>query len=200
MNIQGLDYNTHREKLRLSEYGRDIQQMVEYCIGIEDAEERQACAEAIVAAMENLKPELRQQPDYRRKLWDHLAIMSNFQLDIEYPYDVSTAQKVSEKPQPLHYPKRRIPLRHYGSLVFKTLDRICEMEPGEERDALIKLVGNQMKRDLILYGNASPDNERIVTDIARFTDGKIQIDLNEFKFDYIKIDEKQQQQGKKKKK
>ncbi len=198
MNIEGLDYNTQREKLRMPEYGRSIHQMVEYCIGIEDRAERQLCAENIVYAMELLNPSLRHQADYKQKLWDHLAIMSDFKLDIDYPYDITTAEKIAERPSPLAYPKRSIPVRHYGSLVFHTLNHLKTMEPGEERDELTRLVANQMKRDLMMYGNASPDNERVISDIARFTDGVIQIDPSTFTFEFIVVDKKTEQKGKKK--
>ena len=124
--------------------------------------------------------------------------MSDFKLDIDYPYDVTTAEKIAERPSPLAYPKRNIPVRHYGSLVFHTLNHLKTMEPGEERDELTRLVANQMKRDLMMYGNASPDNERVISDIARFTDGVIQIDPSTFTFEFIVVDKKAEQKGKKK--
>lgn len=191
MEIKGMDYNTHRSKMRMPEYGRSIHLMVEHCKQITDRAERQVCAESIVNTMKLLHPDIRLQTDYKQRLWDHLAIMSNFELDIDYPYDVSNARKVSERPAPLPIPKRRIPVRHYGNLVFSTLDYVCNMQPGPERDELVRLVANQMKRDLIAYGNASPDNDRVISDIANFTDGIIQIDPETFKFDYVTVDRRQ---------
>lgn len=183
-----MDYNTHRSKMRMPEYGRSIHLMVEHCKKIENRAERQACAETIINTMKMLRPDIRLQTDYKQRLWDHLAIMSNFELDIDYPYDVTNAKRASERPDPLPIVKRRIPVRHYGNLVFSTLDYICNMRPGPERDELVRLVANQMKRDLMTYGNASPDNDRVISDIANFTDGKIQIDPENFKFDYIAVE------------
>lgn len=181
-----MDYNTHRSKMRMPEYGRNIHLMVEYCKDIADREERLACAEYIVSIMKQQHPVAKQeQANHEERMWDHLAIMSNFELDIDYPVDISRAEKVSERPNPLPIPKRHIPVRHYGNLVIKTLEHVCTMEDGPERDELLRLVANQMKRDLMTYGNAAPDNDRVISDIANFTDGKVQIDPAKFKFDFI---------------
>ena len=183
MNIEGLDYNTQREKLVLPEYGREIQQMVDYAVKLEDREERQRCAESIIVIMDRMFPENRSVEDHDRKLWDHLAIMSNFQLDIDYPFDVSNAVKIATKPEPLKYPMQRIPVRHYGAMVFELFDKLKNMEPGEERDALVELTANQMHRDLVLWSHGSSDEEKVASDLARFTDGKIQLDLRHFRFE-----------------
>lgn len=194
-----MDYNTQRTKLRMPEYGRNIHSMIEHCVLITDRDERQLCAESIVSAMEKMNPEIKQQADYKQKLWCHLAIMSNFELDIDYPYEVTDAEELMKKPEPLPYPNHRIPVRHYGDLVFQTLEHLKQMEPGAERDELTRLVANQMKRDLVMYGSSSPDNERIISDIAYFTDGIIQIDPENFQFEFVVIDKKEEK-GKKKKK
>ena len=183
MNIPGLDYNTQREKLVLPEYGREIQQMVDYAVKLEDREERQRCAEAIIGVMDRMFPENRSVENHERKLWDHLAIMSNFQLDIDYPFDVSNAVKIAKKPEPLKYPMQRIPVRHYGAMVFELFDKLKTMEPGEERDALVALTANQMHRNLVQWSHGSSDEEKVADDLARFTGGKIQLDLSKFRFE-----------------
>lgn len=190
MNIEGLDYNTQREKLILPEYGREVQNMVDYCVSLKDKEERQLCAETIVAIMDRMFPEDRDSEDHDRKLWDHLAIMSNFKLDIDYPYDISQAAKIATKPQPMEYPMKKIPIRHYGSMMFELFDKLKAMEPGEERDALILLTANQMKRDLVQWGHGTSDDEKVASDLAKFTDGKVQLDLDNFKFDKVELNNK----------
>ena len=182
MNIPGLDYNTQREKLVLPEYGREIQQMVDYAVKLEDREERQRCAEAIIDVMDCMFPENRNVEDHERKLWDHLALMSNFQLDIDYPFDVSNAVQMAKKPEPLQYPMQRIPVRHYGAMIFELFDKLKTMEPGDERDALVELTANQMHRNLLQWSHGSSDEEKVAADLARFTDGKIQLDLDNFQF------------------
>lgn len=200
MQIQGIDYNTQRSRLRLPEYGRGIHTMVEHCKGIADRNERQACANAIIEVMARLMPEQHKQPSFRQKLWDHLAIISNFELDIDYPYEVTTADKVYSRPAKVNYPKRRIPIRHYGNLAMQTIEHICSMEEGPEREELTRLLANQMKRDIVLYGNANPDNERVFNDMARLSDGEIQVDPGKMKLDFITLGSRKQDKPKMKKK
>ena len=90
-----MTYNTKREKLILPEYGRIIQEMVDLCLEIEDRDERQQCAESIVAIMATMNPNDRQQPDYEHKLWDQLAILSDYRLDIDYPFDVVKPEDIT---------------------------------------------------------------------------------------------------------
>lgn len=198
MNIEGLDYNTQREKLILPEYGRGLQNMVDYCMNLENREERQACAETIVSIMDRMFPEERGSEDHDHKLWDNLAIMSNFKLDVDYPYDVTEAQKISNKPEPMEYPMQRIPVRHYGKMMFEVFDKLKTMEPGEERDELVRITANQMKRSLVTWSHGSCDDEKVASDLARYTNGKIQLDLDNFVFD--EIDEKEAGASKNKKK
>lgn len=200
MNIEGMDYNTQRSKLRMPEYGRSIHQMIEHCIALENREERQLCAESIVKAMDNAHPELRQQTDYRQKLWNHLAVMSNFRLDVDYPCEVTTQEEIQERPERLSYGNHNIPVRHYGDLVFQILDELQVMEPGDKRDELVRIVACQMKRDLIQYGNANPDAERICSDLAYYTRGIIQADPASLMLDSVVVARKGNEGGKKKKK
>lgn len=198
MNIEGLDYNTQREKLLLPEYGREIQKMVEYAVQIPDRKERQACAETIIDIMYQMFPHNRNDVEYEQKLWDHLALMSNFQLDIDYPFDVSKVLTMAKKPQPMAYPMKRIPVRHYGNMVFELFEQLKNMPEGEERDELMRITANQMKRNLYQWSSGSSNNEKVADDLARFTDGKIQLDLDEFQFEKIKDKEQPEKRRKKK--
>ena len=118
MNIEGLDYNTQREKLILPEYGREIQCMVDYAVGLPEKDERTRCAKAIVEIMKRMVPRDRGNADYEQKMWDHLALMSDFKLDIDWPFDISDARRMKTKPEPMPYPMKEIPVRHYGRMVF----------------------------------------------------------------------------------
>ena len=185
MSIEGLDYNTQRKKLVLPEYGREIQSMVDHAVAIKDRAERQHCAESIIAIMDHMFPDGADAEDHHRKLWDHLAIMSGFKLDIDYPFAVKQAEDIAKRPDPMDYPKTRIPVRHYGSMMFELFDRLKNMEPGKERDELVKLTANQMRRDLAQWSHGSCDEEKVAADLARFTDGKIHLDLKNFKFEKL---------------
>lgn len=178
MDIKGLDYNTKRETLLLPEYGREIQRMVDYAIGCPTRDERNACANTIVRMMGTKVPNATETNDGVRALWDHLYIMSRGQLDIDWPYDMSEAVKITQKPQPMPIRKNHVKLRHYGHLVEECFDILKTMPNGRERDKLIYLTANQMKRDLAIWGRGTMDDERVADDLARFTDGCVQLDIN----------------------
>ena len=197
MEIRGLDYNTQREKLLMPEYGREIQKMVDHAVSLPSKAERLKCAKTIVRMMETKVPLVRDTADYQQTLWDHLYLMSGKQLDIDWPYDVSGAEKIRSKPAPVPLPQNRIRLRHYGKLVTELTDKLKTMPEGAERDELVRQTANQMKRDLLTWGHGSSDDEKVADDMARLTDGAIQLDLGKFRFDRvtaIAVDE-----GKKKK-
>lgn len=183
MNIPGLDYNTRRKRLVMPEYGREVQDMVNHCLTIADRAERQRCANTIVRIMERMTPHARETNEYKQKLWNHVAIMSGFALDIDYPFDVSAAGHLGERPKPLPYPMRRIPVRHYGNMVFEMFDILKNMPEGQERTELTRLVANQMKRDLVQWGHGSSDDAKVADDLAYYTGGKVTLNLDNFRFE-----------------
>lgn len=189
MEIKGLDYNTQRTPLRMPEYGREIQKMVDYAVTIEDDEERQVCAENIIKQMANKVPHLLDNEGHEQTLWDHLYLMSGKQLNINWPFDVSNAERIQSKPEPLPLPKKNSTLqqRHYGRLVESLFNKLKEMPEGDERDELVMVTANQMKRDLMTWAHGSVEDERIMNDLARFTDGVIQVDPNTFRTNVIVV-------------
>ena len=183
MDIQGLDYNTHRDKLLMPEYGREIQKMVDYAIGLTEKSERQSCAQEIIRMMETKVPELRDNVDFEQTLWDHLYLMSHKQLDIDWPYDVTAAEKLQNKPNTSPLPQESMRMRHYGKLLEQLFERLKSMPEGEERDALVYYTANQMKRNLTTWGHGSMSDEKVADDLARYTDGIIQLDLSKMKLE-----------------
>jgi hypothetical protein len=111
--------------------------------------------------------------------------MSHKQLDIDWPCDVSGAEKIHTKPAPIPLPQRQMKLRHYGKLIMELTEKLKTMPEGQERDTLARYTANQMKRDLITWGHGSMDDEKVADDLARLTDGIIQLDLNSFKFERV---------------
>lgn len=198
MNIKGLDYNTHREKLLMPEYGREIQKMVDYAIGLPTKQERQNCANEIIRMMETKVPELRNNADFEQMLWDHLFMMSHKQLDIDWPFDVSEAEKINNKPNAVPLPQESIRLRHYGKLIEELFEKLKEMPAGEERDVLVCYTANQMKRNLLTWGHGSMSDEKVADDLARYTDGIIQLDLSKVKLDKAAAAEEPKPKKKKK--
>ncbi len=183
MNIEGLDYNTQREKLLMPEYGREIQKMVDHAVSLPTKEERQRCAETIVQLMESKNPQIQDSVNAEQAHWDHLYLMSRKQLDIDWPFDVSEAEKILSKPAPMAHPTGSARMRHYGRLIEELFEKLKTMPEGEERDELVRLTANQMKRNLAAWGHGSMDDEKVADDLARFTDGKIQLDLSSFRFE-----------------
>ncbi len=182
MDIRGLDYNTHRHKLELPEYGREVQRMVEYAMTITDRRERQRCAETIVKIMQRVSPQMSRTKDSQHKYWDHLAVISNFQLDIDYPFDVEQAKKISKRPQPLKYQEHSDEVSHYGLLLFKSFDKLKQMPPREERENLVHEIAKQMWNCLKDYSQSTPDEEKVAVDLAYYTDGIIQLDPHDLCF------------------
>jgi hypothetical protein len=187
MEIKGLDYNTQRDRLVMPEYGREIQRMIEHAVSLPTKEERLRCARTIVRLMENKNTQLRESNDYEQTLWDHLYLMSNKQLDIDWPFDVSNAETIQTRPQPMAHPQSggQAHLRHYGRLLSEMFEQLKQMPEGAERDELVRLTANQMKRDLATWGHGSMEDEKVADDLARFTDGKIQLDLSTFRFERV---------------
>ena len=164
-----LDYNTQLKKLELLEYGRNIQRMVDYCTQIEDREERTRCAYAIIATMGNLFPHLRDIDDFKHKLWDHLAIMSDFKLDIDYPYEVLKPDNLHTRPKPISYKLSPIKYRHYGKLLEDMLKKSTSFpEDSQERKQLLTLLANNMKKTLYNSTKEVVEDERILKDIKEY--------------------------------
>ena len=174
-----MKYNTQEKNLPLPEYGRAVQKMVDHAVTIEDRAERQRCANTIIAVMGNMFPMLRDMPDFKHKLWDHLAVMSDFKLDIDYPYEVVKSEEMHAVPQRLSYPKGAIRYRHYGRCIEGMMKKACEMPEGEERSELLRLIAAQMKKEYVLWNKDSVEDSKIFEDICEYSDGKIRLTENE---------------------
>ena len=135
-----MEYNTQRKKMELPEYGRSVQNMVDHALTIEDREERQCCANTIVNIMGGMFPHLRDVPDFKHKLWDHLAIMSDFKLDIDYPFEIVKPENLEMKPSAIAYPNGNIRYRHYGRFLEGMVQKAAEIEDEDEKKQLIKMV------------------------------------------------------------
>ena len=131
-----MEYNTQQRVLPLPEYGRSIQNMVDHCLTIEDRAERQRCANTIINIMGNMFPHLRDVPDFKHKLWDHLAIMSDFKLDIDFPYEIIKKDNLITKPDVIPYPSSKIRYRHYGRTLEKMIKLAADYPEGEEKRQL----------------------------------------------------------------
>ncbi len=170
-------YNSTLPQLKMPEYGRMVQEMVDYAVQLPTKDERQAFAQVIAEVMMNLNPKQKEVADYQHKIWDHLAWLSNYQFDIDYPFEVTQA-KERIKPGKLSYPKTGIRLRHYGRLIERAMDDLKEMPEGAERDAYVRLVANRMKRNLADWKGDGVEDTKVARDIAYYTDGRVEPDFN----------------------
>lgn len=170
-----MDYNTQRETMPMPEYGRAVQDMVEHALTIEDRAKRQQCANTIIGIMGSMFPSLRDVPDFQGKLWDHLAYMSGYKLDIDYPVEITRIDKEKQRPDMISYPQNKIRFRHYGQIVPGMIRQAMEMEDGPERRQLVRLLAVQMKKDLLTWNRELASDERIAQDIAYYSDGQLSL-------------------------
>ncbi|MCF0187892.1 MAG: DUF4290 domain-containing protein [Bacteroidaceae bacterium] len=176
-----MQYNIQKDRLVLSGYGRMVQEMVQHAMTIEDRDERNRCARTIVRVMGQLTDQNPEQEEGKRKLWDHLAEISNYGLDIDYPVEVTPKEERESRPEPLPYPMRHISARHYGSNVEAALARLAEMPESPTRDKLTGMLANQMKRLLAQQTKDTRHDERVHDDITHYTEGKVTL-AEDFRF------------------
>jgi hypothetical protein len=166
-------YNTSLPAVKLPEYGRNVQKLIEYCMTIDDREKRSACAAQIVGIMADLYPEVQQVENYRRILWDHLFILSDFKLDVACPYDIIPGEHLVCKPERLEYAQHSVRYRMYGRVVEDLLTRAMQMNDPQQRIRLFELCANHMKRR---FHQTNPEAEefddKIIQDILEYTGGQ----------------------------
>ena len=167
-----MEYNTKQKRLPLPEYGRSVQKMVDHALTIENREERQRCAETIVRIMKSMFPDL---PDHERKLWDHLAIMSDFKLDIDYPCEVIKPEEFHVAPQHLAYRNSEIRNRHYGRIVEQMIAHALTLEEGEEKECFVELILVQMKKNYTSWNKDGVEDRKIIEDLKFYTGGAIDV-------------------------
>lgn len=159
----------------LPEYGRNIQKMVEHTIAIEDDEERNKAARAIIQIMGNLNPHLRDVADFKHKLWDHLFIISDFKLDIDSPYEKPTRETLYEKPKPVPYSDYDIKYKHYGRIIELLIKEAIALPEGPEKEHLIKLIANHMKKCYLTWNREVVSDEMIFEDLKKLSGGALTV-------------------------
>jgi hypothetical protein len=171
--MNDIKYNTENERLVLPDYGRNIQNMVNYCKTVEDRGERNRCANTIINIMGNMFPHLRDVNDFKHILWDHLAIMSNFELDVDYPYETVKKENLYMRPPRLAYSNSNISYRHYGKMLEQMILKANKLEEGNEKDMLVGLLANHMKKSFMMWNKDTVDDRKILKDLYELSDGKI---------------------------
>jgi hypothetical protein len=178
-SIIDVEYNTEREHLLISEYGRNIQKMVNFAMAETSRERRTVLANALISLMGSLNPQLRDVADYKHKLWDHLFIISDFKLEVDCPYPLPTRESVFRKPDLMDYPQNKIRFRFYGKNIVKMIEAATEMEEGAMKTTFINLIGSFMKNACKSWNAETLSDEEILAHLEMLSDGKIRMEDNE---------------------
>lgn len=171
-----MEYNSQRPDLIIPEYGRNIQNMVDHIKTIEDREERNKAALAIIKVMGQLFPYLRDMEDFRHKLWDHLYIMSNFELDVDSPYPVPSKESLSTKPNHMDYPQGDIRYGHYGKTVERIIESVANEKDDEKRENQVLGLANLMKRTYLAWNRDTVRDEVIAKQLHEMSGGKLKLE------------------------
>jgi len=182
-----LEYNTSRNPLAIKEYGRNVQKMIEFALSIKDREKRTETAKAIVRVMAEIHPDTKennnttdphnQSMDYWRKLWDHLFIISNYQLDVDAPFEMPVPEEKSVQVSPHHYQKSKITLRTYGRNMESIIKKVA-LYPMPQREAMGKILANQLKKLFLLYNRNTVNDDLIINQLKELSGGKIVLPEN----------------------
>lgn len=179
-----MQYNTELEPIRLPEYGRIIQNMVNYCMTIEDRNKRNECAKMIVKVMAQLHPNTNNSPNYEQKLWDHLFIISDFKLDVDSPYPKPHPELIHEKPEPLTYVNNKINFLYYGKNVENIIKSLDKVENPEEREYYIMVTANYMKKLQNMWNKEANIKDHVIFEhLRKISEGKIDLDPNAVRLD-----------------
>jgi len=170
------DYNSTRNKLILSEYGRNVQNMVKYIVALPTLEERNRYAQVVIDLMGFLNPHLRDVADFKHKLWDHLHIISDYKIDVDSPYPKPTPESIHIKPSPLRYPNQRIKYKHYGKTIEIMIEKAKSIDEPERRKYMIQSIANFMKMAYVQWNKDSVTDESILSDLVAMSGGELRIE------------------------
>ncbi len=170
-----MEYNTDRPRLIIPEYGRNVQKMIDYCMTLEDRDVRNEQAQSIIEVMGNLNPHLRDVPDFKHKLWDQMFIMSDFKLDVDSPYPIPSKETFMERPEMIPYPEKSKKYRFYGHNLKLMIAEAIKREDNEEKDALVKVLANHMKKSFLNWNKDVVDDSTIFNHLYELSDGKLDL-------------------------
>ncbi len=169
-----MEYNTTKQPLILPEYGRNVQMMADHLLTIKDRDKRTEAAKELVAIMVNMNPSVRETKDYKQKMWDFLAQLCDYQLDVDFPFPITKAEEMG-MPERLDYNMNEIKCRHYGYTVERMINAAVELQEGEERDVLVRMIANNMKRNYVVWNQKSVNDEIIINDLNRLSKGRLKL-------------------------
>lgn len=172
------DYNSTRKKLLLTEYGRNVQNMVKYIVELPSKEERNKYAQVVIDLMGFLNPHLRDVADFKHKLWDHLHIISDFKIDVDSPYPVPSVEAIHIKPEPLRYPNQRIRYKHYGKTIELMIEKAKSIDEPARKQHMVQAIANFMKMAYVQWNKDSVSDESILADLRELSRGELKLEDN----------------------
>lgn len=156
-----MEYNTTRDPLIISEYGRNIQNMVQHITTIEDRDQRSRMVRSLVNVLAVINPEIQDINELKQKIYDHMHIMANFKLDIDSPYPVPPKPEDAPKPRRIPYSQGSIKLRPYGKYMQYMIEKAVTFEEGPEKEELVKTIANNLKKMYLNWNRDSVNDELI---------------------------------------
>lgn len=168
-----MQYNTAQPHLIISEYGRHVQDMALHLLTIKDRKERNKASEAVIQTMTQVHPYSKDSEELRRKLWDHLHLITGFKLEVDSPYEKPLPEAFEVKPERLHYPNTNIRHKHYGKIVDEMIKKAAVMKDNEERDVLIASIAALMKKAFMTWNKCTVDDNTIIKDLKEISKGKL---------------------------
>ncbi len=173
-----MEYNTQREKLKITDYGRNVCKLIEFAKTIQDKEKRNQAANVIISVMSQVNPHAKDNVDYKHKLWDHLMILSNFELDVDCPYPITRENTVHFTPERLKYKNHRIRFRHHGKFMENMIQKVIEYPDGEEKDFLIELIAHHLKKSYLTWNRDTVSDDLIYEQFNELSKGKLKLNEN----------------------
>ena len=170
-----MQYNTARNHLILPEYGRNVQKMVEHASNIKDKSERDKCVKSIIDFMGQMNPQLRDIKEFTHKLWDHLFIISQFQLEATSPYPMPEIEKLKERPQKMPYPKNKIKFPFYGAALENMINYAVKQEDNREKEIMTGMIANHMKKSYLLFNKHSVSNDTIILHLKQLSNNTLKL-------------------------
>ena len=168
-----MKYNTARDHLVLPEYGRNVQKMVDHATTIQNKEERNKCVKTIIEFMGQMNPQLRDLKEFNHKLWDHLFIISKFQLEADSPYPLPEPKKLDERPEKMPYPKNKIKFPFYGAALENMIRYAVIQNDGRDKEIMTGMIANHMKKSYLLFNKHSVSNDTIILHLKQLSDNKL---------------------------
>lgn len=172
-----MEYNTSREKLRIPEYGRNIQKMVQSLLDEPERDKRTQMAKVLVRIMAQVRQTKDRDigGDFYQKLWDHLHIIADFKLDVDSPYPPPSPEILQWEPEKLQRDDEEIEYKYYGRNIQKIIKAVADLEEGEQKETLINTLANHLKKLYLTWNKESVDDEIIFRQLYELSDGNIKL-------------------------